>query len=326
MLKKIGFWIGVLSLSYLFLVGAQYASIAFLGDYSLQPVHEPDSAPSQPRPPVYLMSYADGPVYYLQNQNAMAASALNKGIDFILNYRRPHLEEAFLKKNHKIFKKHGPNGLWLWKPYLIYRQLQSLPEGAYLIYLDSNFIFRKPITPLLKNLETHDIILTEAFGVPQKLGQYTKGDVLEKLGCASEACRHLPLFAGGAFFIKNNARSRAFFKEWLDLCEQESLLDNGPSVFPNFPEFLFHFHEGALLSTLYHVRKPPAVLLKMKNLYEYLYWAHRKAGKRKIKAYYTLYGVRKAYLRVSGSALTSVSLLNFPPLVWLRKWVYGLIF
>ncbi len=327
MYKKIGFIAGILVLAYFFIVILKYASIAFLGDYSLQPVHTPPNHSPNKRPPVYLISYADGPSYYLQNQNAMVSSAINKGIDFIYSFRRPHLSPEFLKKHEALFAKYGPNGLWLWKPYLINKMLSEIPEGAYLIYLDANFIFKKPITPLLKALEQNDLILTEAFGVSQKMGQYVKGDVFKEVGCLKEECRSLPVFAGGALFIKNTPTSRAFVKEWFSLCEKEYLLSNEQSEYPNFPEFDFHFHDLAILSALYHVKKPKAKILTMEDLYAYVFWTHRKGSAKKLKPYYTLYGVRDtSSFRKSGSALTSMSILNFPPLVRIRKWIYSALY
>ncbi|PLX29655.1 MAG: hypothetical protein C0582_03775 [Alphaproteobacteria bacterium] len=162
-------------------------------------------------PPVYLISFAHGPAYYLQNQNAMAASALNKGVDFIFNFRSSHLAPQFLESNKEVFEKHGPNGLWIWKPYLIDKVLKEIPEGAYLVYLDSNFIFKKPIVPLLKNLETHDMVLLEALGKPQKLAEYVKMDVLKTLDVDLGRHQDSSVLAGGCLFLKNNARTRSFF-------------------------------------------------------------------------------------------------------------------
>lgn len=328
MIKKISYIAGISILAYFFALILSYAWVAFVGDYSLQPVHEPDvPAGKSARPPVYLISYASGPVYYRQNQNAMVASAVNKGIDFIHTFRKELLPESFFEKYEAFFKKYGPNGLWIWKPYLIDKMLGEIPEGAYLVYLDSNFILRKPLTPLLKHLEDHDLILVNAFGKHQTLGEYVKGDVLKEVGCLSEDCRTSTLFASGVLFLKNTERTRAFIKRWFHLCEEEQLLANTPSHYPNHPEFKFHFHEGGILSSLFYATNPSAKILTMKELYDYMFWTHRKGSAKKLKPHYTMYGVKDTtWFRTSGSALTSVSILNFPPLVYLRRWVHSMMY
>ena len=54
------------------------------------------------RPGVYLLSYADGAEIFFMNQNALAASVINRGVDFIFNYRRSHLDQDFIKKHSDI--------------------------------------------------------------------------------------------------------------------------------------------------------------------------------------------------------------------------------
>lgn len=318
-----------IGLSFLALVVFNYAYIALKNDLSLRQVvglEAYNKAANADLPPVYLISYAHGPAYYLQNQNAMAASALNKGVDFIFNFRSSHLAPQFLESNKEVFEKHGPNGLWIWKPYLIDKVLKEIPEGAYLVYLDSNFIFKKPIVPLLKNLETHDMVLLEALGKPQKLVEYVKMDVLKALDVDLGRHQDSSVLAGGCLFLKNNARTRSFIRRWYELCQHPHFLDGSQSVAANHQSFKYHFHEGALLSALYYSILPKSKIMTMRESYEYFYWAHRKRSYRSsLKTYYTLYGVQETLfysLRPSGSALTSVSILNFPPLVHVRKWLY----
>lgn len=331
MIKKISYMAGISVLAYFFAVILSYAWVAFVGDYSLQPVYESGLPKGkETRPPVYLISYASGPAYYRQNQNAMVASAVNKGIDFIHTFRRELLPATFFEKYEVLFKKYGPNGLWIWKPYLIDKMLGEIPEGAYLVYLDSNFILRKPITPLLKHLEDCDLIVVNAFGKPQTLGEYVKGDVLKEVGCLSEDCRKAQLNAATLMFLKNTQRTRNFIKDWLSLCEVDQLISNSPSIHPSYPEFKFHFHDSANFAALFQAQYPQKIsakILTMKELYEYMFWTHRKGSAKKLKPHYTLYGVKDTTgFRASGSALTSVSILNFPPLVYLRRWVHSMMY
>jgi hypothetical protein len=88
----------------------------------------------------------------------MSQFAINKGIDFIFNYKRKDIDIDFLNANKNISEKHGA-GMWLWKPHLILKTMQNAKEGAIILYLDSAFYITKPITPLIKTLGDSDVIL-----------------------------------------------------------------------------------------------------------------------------------------------------------------------
>src|SRR5208282_2331127 len=61
-------------------------------------------------------------------------SALNKGVDFILNYRKSHIDKEFFEKNKHILSQKKGDGYWLWKPYFILKTLENAPENSTVIY------------------------------------------------------------------------------------------------------------------------------------------------------------------------------------------------
>ena len=93
---------GILVIALLFY--AAWMTKAFIAmDISITPIHPSalSSAP-QSKPSVYLVTYADGPEVFLKNQNMLTFTALNKGIDFFLQYRNniflrsslPHIKRS----------------------------------------------------------------------------------------------------------------------------------------------------------------------------------------------------------------------------------------
>ncbi len=76
----------------------------FKADVSLQTVLSESLTQKASRLPVYLISYADGPEIIYQNQHMLAASAQNKGIDVVINYRRSLLDSEFVKKHGRILE------------------------------------------------------------------------------------------------------------------------------------------------------------------------------------------------------------------------------
>jgi hypothetical protein len=118
----------------------EYARQGFIHDMSIQPVNRysaPDLEASEPtgRPPVFLVTYAAGGEQYLRNQNAVNQYAINKGIDFILNYRKSHIDKDYFEKNRSIFNEKMGAGMWVWKPYIILRTMESAPDGSLFIWI-----------------------------------------------------------------------------------------------------------------------------------------------------------------------------------------------
>lgn len=99
---------------YLVLVILEYAHQGFINDLSMQKVDL--SVQNSMKEPVYLVSYADGAEHIYRNQNATSHYAINKGIDFILNYKKKHIDQTFIEKHQEIFNEKAGAGLWLWKP------------------------------------------------------------------------------------------------------------------------------------------------------------------------------------------------------------------
>lgn len=200
----------------------------------------------------YLITYADGRDVYFQNRNLLAASAINRGFDFIFNYRSSHIDPNYAKQ-HSILQEQTGAGYWLWKPYLILKTLQDTPDGAIVMYADSGLIIRQPIQQYLTEQFTQDKdILAFAYN-PHMEGvaaTIASGDTFVALDCHSELCRNGPHVWAGMLVLRNSKQSRAFVSEWLKYCEQDTVLQGLIFNSPNHPEFTHHQHDEAILSVL----------------------------------------------------------------------------
>lgn len=200
----------------------------------------------------YLISYADGPQVFFQNRNMLAASAINRGFDFIYNYRREHLDPHFVQQNPILNEKCGA-GFWLWKSYLILKTLHEVPEGSIVMYADSGALIRKSLTNYIQQGLTpgKDILL---FAYDPKLyfyaGACASGDTFVAINCLNDSCRNSHHVWAGIIVVRNSAQSRAFIEQWLHLAEQSELLTGANTKTPNYPEFRHHQHDEGLLSAL----------------------------------------------------------------------------
>ncbi len=318
-LKKYIKIITILMLVYFGAIILEYARQGFINDLSLQPVNI--DLNNSIKDPIYLISYADNKEYVYRNQNAMDHYAINKGVDFILNYKRKHLDPEFVKQNQEILNIEQGAGSWLWKPYIILEAMKHAPENAYIVYLDSNFKIKQHISTLLNHMDNKDVMLVRDRN--GKNGQFTKGETFKLMNCTSEECRNGPHVWAAIIVVRNTEKARGIIEKWLKACQDIRILSShNYGIAPNYPEFLWQLPDQAVLSIVYLQNQNPIKLLEFDETLPILSWYHRKSGKSSTsKIWYTVYGADPLInFNSKGKTLPSTALLNTPPIVYLRKW------
>ncbi|HQZ88135.1 MAG TPA: hypothetical protein PLV31_04335 [Gammaproteobacteria bacterium] len=250
----------------------------------------------------YLISYADGPEVFFQNRNILAASAINRGFDFIYNFRREHLDHKFVQQNPILNEKFGA-GFWLWKPYLILKTLRQVPDGSIVMYADSGALIRKPLTNYIHQGITQgkDIVL---FAYDPRLygyaGRCASGDAFAAMNCLNDSCRNSHHVWAGIIVIRNSIQSRAFIEQWLHLCEQPALL-KGLNLLktPHYPEFSHHQHDEGLLSVLAGREAEKINFVPMdKTFFDHISMHRRKTSEKSLIAFMSkeyIYAERKLW-------------------------------
>ena len=222
-------------------------------DLSMQPVYKASDEEIE-KTRIHLISYADNKEIFFKNQNILAMSAVNRGIDFIYNYKRRDLDPDFVKKNKAILDDPYGAGWWLWKPYLILKTLESVPEGDVVFYADTGLLIRGPVKEYLLPFMTQkekDIMLfaydPKDYGLA---GKCASRETFIKLGCDEESYRTGHHVWAGILVLRNSPKSRAFIKSWLTYCEDADLLQGKNLKATPHPEFTHHQHDEAILSVL----------------------------------------------------------------------------
>lgn len=221
---------------------------------------------------VWLISYADGGDVHFSNQYALTQSAVNKGIDNFIMYNRKDLGEDFTKRNaHTLSLRFGA-GNWIWKPYIILKTLESVPENDVILYFDAGIKIIKDLTPLINLTKDHDIILFER---PVKNRRYTKRDAMVLMNMDDEKYLEKNILAGGLAFFKNTKKSREFVRTWLKYCEDPRIVTDIPSVNKEFADFQVNFHDQTVL-TLLHLRNPSEQFIYQYNDINGVYIDHHR--------------------------------------------------
>lgn len=234
-------------------IGAVFATIVFLCTIFLAVIKEHDASfqstvvcnkklPGD----VWLVSYAGGGDVHFQNQRYLTESALNKCIDFYKPYNADHIDSDYKKAHANILSQKKGDGYWLWKPYLILKTLEEIPEDDIVFYVDSGASISKPIDSLINHLTDHDIVAFAAQSINRK---YIKRDLLLMMEADNDWARDNINIQASFFLIKNTKFSRDFVKKWLKLCEDERAVTDLPSK-DEHPEFIVHRHDQSILSLL----------------------------------------------------------------------------
>lgn len=265
------------------------------------------------RPLVVLVSYADGPEVFYKNQAALSASAADKGFDVIYNYRRGHIDAHFYEKNKHILTQQRGSGYWLWKPYFILKTMNELPEGAIIFYADSGVILKKPITKILDEMKSYDMVLV-GHGSPVPLGHHLKKEAYSifKVPLSEEILAQQNVWA---FFlcIRNTKETRAFVAKWLEACESADAITDVPLDPDNqVLHFSGHQNDQSLLSVLVALY-PEKKLIIRRNVMRNEYGVHNfhRHPNREFTS--------PLFLMASVPQWISTLVWNNPLMVWIRK-------
>jgi hypothetical protein len=175
-------------------------------------------------------------------------SALANNVDEVKVYGPKDIDAEFMADNKAIFDQPRGFGYWLWKPYLIDRELKEMNEGDFLIYSDAGIEFVNNVNHVIDRMPD-DIWL---FGNMWQHEHWCKGDVLykaEKIGVFNLGHDEKQVQAS-VIIIRNTAFARHFVSEWLKYCQVPGYIDDSPSKTPNPPEFKEHRHDQAILTCL----------------------------------------------------------------------------
>lgn len=221
---------------------------------------------------VYLISFAHGEVHE-RNQNYLALSAINKGIDVIISYRKRHIDQEFYQQNKSILDAPRGVGYWLWKPYFILETLKKMAPNDILIYADSGIYFTdyvEPIFDMLNNPDTN-ILLFNNFHTNRR---FVKRDAFDIMGIDYKHRDDMQLNAC-ILVIKNTQASYDFIEKWLKYCCIEQAITDTPSQAPEFEDFREHQHDQALL-TLTHIKYPDPTIKSLRLPHEKFHHHRRR--------------------------------------------------
>jgi hypothetical protein len=195
-----------------------------------------------------LICYASG--RFIDYQDGLIDTAKSVGgVRRALRYTKRTIPEEYRKKHLSIFSQTRGDGYWLWKPYIIERELLRLPAGSFLLYCDSACEVINSLNPLFE-LAKNARCGVVCFELPYPEKQYTKREVFDVLNMDILEHGETPQRLASYICFRVCSESIAFVKRWKELCEVPLLLTDLPSRNSECSEFIEHRHDQSLFSML----------------------------------------------------------------------------
>lgn len=157
----------------------------------------------------------------------------------------------------KVFTAKRGGGYWIWKPYIIYKNLQLLNDNDILVYSDSGSTIPNNKYTIDKLNEYINIVKNSDKGVlafrnPHIESKWTKGDVFKHFNCLdNENIYNTRQFTANRIIIKKNVHSMALFKIWWETAKNYShFFDDSTSITKNFNNFTENRHDQSVFSLI----------------------------------------------------------------------------
>jgi hypothetical protein len=171
---------------------------------------------------IAAINYANDAYKKHQRINSWTAKHIGK-VDKVYSFSPEDIDTEFYEQNKAILSQERGNGLWLWKPYFILNVMNELSYCDWLVYLDSGALYIRDVHPLIQKLKdsNQDIML---FEIPLIESQWTKKEVFLSMNAYTEEIRFTNQTMGTIIIIIISEKSIKFIKQWLELCQDETLI------------------------------------------------------------------------------------------------------
>jgi hypothetical protein len=211
---------------------------------------------------VVLLNYADDRfghkgAIFRQSQQAMSASALAHGIDFVVSWNWEMLASTTFYRDHQKYleRPYKLNG-FVFKPYLTLRTLEELNEGDILIYYDSGdggHRFDTSVKPLVDMCVANGGTLIQQWGESNQ--KWTKRDCFFFMGLDDPEFHNATAMQATWFVFEKNAFTMEFVREYLRYTLDEriaSYQNDRVCGLPDLPGFVENRGDQSVLSLLAH--------------------------------------------------------------------------
>lgn len=181
------------------------------------------------------------------------AAIASEFFDEVKVFSMDDLDYFFVKHFEAIFGHIKGGDYWIWKPYLIKKEMDSLENGDVLVCMDDgcelNPAGRKRFEEYLRMLQKSTTGVL-AFELPHKEIEYTKKEVLDYFDVSQEAMDSNQLMATILLFRKCNHSVRLVEQWFRTLFDKPALFTDESDQKQQYPAFIAHRHDQSIFSLI----------------------------------------------------------------------------
>jgi hypothetical protein len=199
-------------------------------------------------------------------------------------------DSEFINKHYKfvINNKRG-FGYWIWKPYLINKQIENMEDGDIFFYCDVGC--ELGIENKDKFLECIDLVKKEKLMYTRALNcfeiTWCKKDLLDKLEMNDEKYLNSEQIQASIILLLVCPETRRLIKDWYEISCNYHNIDDSPSISKNYDSFIEHRHDQSVFSLLV---KKYNLISENTLLEDVIYIFRNKGGISRIKEWISIYG------------------------------------
>lgn len=207
--------------------------------------------------PIHLVTFATP--RFRHRQLFLGWSALaNKVVDSVTNWTPNKLLAAgFENRCPTIRLSERGSGFYAWKPFIIQKKLEEMPEGDIVFYCDVGRTFPYKLLSgslqfFLDWMKAHEQSVMPGIKIPWNgpMSMWTKRDAFVSMSMDTPSIHATaPIQASFSIWI-NGLDSKKIVAEWMNLSAQRQLISDDPSVMglPELSGYKEHRHDQSLLS------------------------------------------------------------------------------
>lgn len=207
---------------------------------------------------VKLLTFATAS--FCAQQASLNWTAARGGITSCVPWTEAAIRATEFYRNYRnILDAERGAGYWLWKPYLICRELSSINNGDFLVYHDVGRAsmphrISRSLSPLLDWCEKHNGGILPGVYVPEygPSTRWTKRECFLIMDCDEPRYWEHPQIQATFSIWQKSDMSRAFAEEWLRWCITPGALTDDVLLTGvcNFPDFVDHRHDQSVVTNL----------------------------------------------------------------------------
>jgi len=206
---------------------------------------------------IRFISFADGKIY--KNDRIFKEAFHSRFFKECFVYGPNDFDDEFKKKHLKFIQKNKRGyGYWIWKPYIILKNLNELNENDILIYADSGCSIHineyKEMKYFYTLLEKYSILLHTLEEYKHLEREWTKMDCLEYILKEKKEIilkKYPYQYEANRLYLKKNKKTVDLIERWYTIMQNYHLIDDSPNdIFENDKNFQEHQHDQSIFSLL----------------------------------------------------------------------------